>query len=201
MRNHSAIFLIGSLFFASPVVAQDSADHTAIVNQAIANCEGCHGKGGDSSQATVPRLNGQQAAYIAARLTSFRDVTRQTPHATDMMWGVSTSVSDEIIASIAQYFSSQSPTSSQPSGKLSAEGQTLFLQGTDSTIPACASCHGTQGEGSGLVPRLAGQHVDYLSQQLDAFEITARVHDLMNHRTWPMTEDQITAVSAYLGRP
>jgi cytochrome c553 len=50
-------------------------------------CQSCHGPGGNSPSASVLRLNGQQAAYIVARLHDFLDPTKEDPHATKTMWG------------------------------------------------------------------------------------------------------------------
>lgn len=40
------------------------------------------------------------------------------------------------------------------------------------TPPACAACHGANGEGTGQFPRLAGQHADYVAKQLRVFART-----------------------------
>jgi len=45
----------------------------------IASCEACHGQGGNSQKSDVPRLNGQESAYLVTRLREFLDPTRGTP--------------------------------------------------------------------------------------------------------------------------
>ena len=49
------------------------------------------------------------------------------------------------------------------------------------------------------MPRLAGQHAEYLELQLQAFAMAARIGDPMNHHVWVMTPDQMRAVAAFLG--
>lgn len=43
----------------------------------ISKCEGCHG----GSNASAPPLEAQASPYLAARIRSFGDLTRQNPHA------------------------------------------------------------------------------------------------------------------------
>jgi cytochrome c553 len=66
----------------------------------------------------------------------------------------------------------------------------------------CAACHGEYGQGGkrGEYPRIAGQHVKYLEQQLKAFRARQRVNIPM----FPYTQERelgdkdITDVAAYL---
>ena len=48
------------------------------------------------------------------------------------------------------------------------------------------------------MPRIAGQHGEYLTGQLQAFMLGVRVGTPMNKHAWAMTSDQITELSAYL---
>jgi len=163
-----------------------------------AGCEACHGPGGDSGKAEVPRLNGQTGEYIQARLRAFLDPTRNTPHADQMMWENATKISDSDAAALAAYFARQSPSQPNGSGPLAAAGGKIFTQGAGPDIPACATCHGQNGQGMGATPRLAGQHGEYLLGQLQAFMLTARVGTSMNHHTWSMTTQQMQQLAAYL---
>jgi cytochrome c553 len=74
----------------------------------------------------------------------------------------------------------------------------IYREGSQPDIPACGTCHGREAEGLGTTPRLAGQHEQYLADQLNAFMLTARVGSPMNHHAWDMTQDQMRAVAAYL---
>ena len=40
----------------------------------IASCEACHGAGGDSRSAEIPRLNGQRINYMMGRLDTLGDL-------------------------------------------------------------------------------------------------------------------------------
>jgi len=191
-----AFLSCGSLASLStrPVFAQ-----TAPPAQLVQSCEACHGKGGGGSpEQDVPRLNGQQKGYLLMRLREFLDPTRGTPHANRMMWPNAARISDDQAAALADYFSRQPATPAGGFGPLAQKGAEIFQHGDKPDIPACSACHGQNGEGAGDAPRLAGQKEGYLTGQLQALSMTARVADPMNHHAWDMSMDQIKAVSAYL---
>ena len=164
-------------------------------------CVTCHGQNGDSADRTIPRLNGQQELYLADRLRSFRNPTRQTPNAIHFMWSVSSSLSNRVAQEMAKYLADQAPAPAPPiSSALAEQGRKIFdLQGQSGTL-ACQSCHGPQGEGRLGVPRLAGQHGQYLRRQMEGFSIMARLSGAMNPHTRMLEPDQIKALVAYLAK-
>jgi cytochrome c553 len=192
-RRITCLLALGAFLLTAPAMAQSNLSPGLVLS-----CEACHGKYGDSQRPDVPRLNGQSRDYLLIRMREFRDPTRNTPHATLMMWQNSTSVTDTQAAALADYFSSQAPTSRGGFGPDAARGNELFHHGAGPDTAACATCHGQDGEGLGSAPRVAGQHETYLNRQLEAFQLTARVGDPMNHHTWAMSAEEIRAVAAYL---
>ena len=188
----------GCLAATEPQASERSDTQGAALSNVIAKCDGCHGPRGDSTSTATPRLNGQQAGYIAARLRSLRDPTRQTPHATHAMFSTSSNVGDETIDALAKHYAGQAPTPAQGRGPLAAEGRKLYANGGGERIPACQSCHGAAGQGTETAPRLAGQHADYLTDQMDAFVVMNRVNDPMQTHPWFITNRQIKALVSYL---
>jgi cytochrome c553 len=137
--------------------------------QLIESCEKCHGAGGDSQASSTPRLNGQQAEYILDRLKKFSNPAPGSPHANVEMLSALRTASNADKGSIAQYFAIQPPPNPNP-GPRAAEGKRIFENGLPAeNIIACNLCHGADGEGHGLAPRLSGQHADYLKTQLLSF--------------------------------
>jgi len=199
MQRTLIVLFAGGAMFAAPCVAAAPGGDVS-ETATIAKCEGCHGPGGNSTSRSVPRLNGQNAAYIASRLKAFLDPASQTPGATHAMWDISNQIRPEEIDKIAQYFSGQTPTAAGETGKTTVAGRRIYMDGVGTAIPACRSCHGAQGQGSGVTPRLAGQHADYLSFQLQSFNLRTRYHSGMANNTKAMSLDQIEAVSKFLGR-
>ena len=199
------IFAVSVTIFASMAttlaIAEESssAPAEAVISKATSVCQNCHGPQGDSVSATFPRLNGQQADYIAAQLKSFRSQSRSDPHARAYMWGMASQLDDGMIDGLAKYFAAQKPTPPQSGGALAADGKTIYMNGADAqNIPACQACHGERGEGNSVIPRLAGQHGYYLKSQLEAFRSTLRDNDVMHANTKDMTNSQIEALVSYL---
>jgi len=199
-------FLNATRLALLPIIASGTLVTFAIAEQhgtlapppeVVANCQNCHGANGDSATGDVPRLNGQQFLYLEARLKDFRDPTREVPHATSNMWRVMLNIRDDSIPPIATYYSAQLPTPSKSSSPLASEGKRIFVMGAPG-IPSCQSCHGAGGEGRGAVPRLAGQHAQYLKNQLAALSLAMRESDVMHPILNPMSEKQMDAIVAYL---
>ena len=91
------------------------------------------------------------------------------------MWGLSHNLTDKQIQELAAHFAAQKLERSPIEGKPErvAAGKSIFTDGLPTqSIPACSSCHGPDGMGNAAFPRIAGQHVDYLSKQLKVFQRT-----------------------------
>jgi cytochrome c553 len=176
-----------------------AGDDQAAASTVTKVCQNCHGPNGNSVSATFPRLNGQQADYIASQLKNFRDHSRNDPHAMAYMWGMASQLSDTNINGLAKYLASQRPTLAQTGGDLASEGKKIYMNGVAAhNVPACAACHGNNGEGNSVMPRLAGQHAEYLKSQLENFRSLVRVNDIMHANSKDMTDSEIEAVVSYL---
>jgi cytochrome c553 len=177
-------------------LSQSGAAQTAMSIRA-SQCSSCHGQTGDSPTASVPRLNGQSAAYLYARLHSLRYPVRESPRAIHAMGDIAPALRTDVIAALANFYAGQKPPEWAPPPD-AKEGMRLYRQG-GKDIPACQSCHGVRSQGFGEAPRLAGQHAEYLELQLQSFTMAARVADPMNHHVWLMTPEQASALAHYLG--
>ena len=78
-------------------------------------------------------------------------------------------------------------------------GARIATQGTPGGTVACATCHGQNGGGDegAAFPRLAGLNEGYLARQLRAFRDGGRDHPIMSPMAKPLTDAEVTAVSAY----
>ena len=161
-------------------------------------CHLCHGEEGEASSAVYPRLAGQNRTYLVKQLRNFRDGKRKSDTMNEMAAGLK----DEEIEALAEYFSSKPALSHRVRDKLfAAVGEYLFKKGNKySGIPACKSCHGENGEGNEQLPRLAGQHKRYVSDQLQAFGERARTNDnaIMHTVASKLTEMEREAVALYV---
>jgi cytochrome c553 len=162
-------------------------------------CQNCHGQTGDSVSPIYPRLNGQQADYLAAQLKAFRGRGRDDTHARGYMWVVARTLDDKTIAELGAYYASQKPTQSQTGGALSAEGEKIFLNGDLARgVVACQQCHGKSGDGNGIFPRIAGQHAAYFRMVMGAFRSGLRRNDVMGPVAQKLSDREIEALASYL---
>ncbi len=173
----------------------------SVVQGTVHVCSSCHGFGGRSISPTFPRLAGQQHDYLVNQLQAFRDHTRADPHAHTYMWGMAAKLSDATIDGIATYYSSQTPVAGSPGDPaLMAAGKKIFDDGiAERDVPACSSCHGEKGEGADNIPRLAGQHVQYIEEQLTNFASMARSNDIMHENSKNLSPEEIRQVAAFFG--
>lgn len=166
---------------------------------AAAKCAICHGVKGEGTSMAFPRLAGQRAEYIEAQLRAFRTRTRADPFAQAYMWSVASQIGEEDIKTLARYYENLKPSGEDPA--LINEGRQIYENGiAEEKVFACVSCHGTQAEGKGKIPRLAGQHAPYLVKQMLYFQSTRRggdVHVMHAAIGESMTMQQMEALAAY----
>jgi cytochrome c553 len=185
-----------------PCLAQtspDAATTQAARTLATSECEGCHGAEGRSADPAVPTIAGQQQSYIEVRLKVFRARSRRDSGAHEYMCGISSAwlMNDQIITGLASYFSSQAPAPGQPSDPaVMATGKQLYEKG--SPEPACAGCHGVNAEGLSVVPRLAGQHAQYLVRQMQMLKASLRGSRLMHGVVQNLNDNEMAAMATYL---
>ena len=194
-------FAIGlSLLVSLPVLAIGDAD--AGQNKA-AVCAACHGVDGNSIVPNWPKIAGQHASYLQRQLALIKGGDRPVPE----MSGIVISLSDQDMADIAAYYSSQTTSAGLTDEALRANGELLYRGGNAETdIPACMSCHGPAGEGNPLAgyPSLAGQHAVYSEKMLTGFragtiwgadDSSSQIMTDVAHR---LTDDEIKAVASYI---
>lgn len=198
-----ALATLALLTLATPhaQAAPDATTRQAAVKLAENLCATCHGAQGRGDNPRIPRLAGQQRAYLDVQLKAFRSQSRNDPAAHEYMWGVAATLSDDIVAALAEYFSAQAPVASSPptDAKLAAAGKLLFEQGSpDRGAPPCTGCHGMNAEGMAVFPRLAGQHSEYLYIQLKLIQNKLRESPVMHGLIKQLRADEISAVVTYL---
>jgi cytochrome c553 len=80
-----------------------------------------------------------------------------------------------------------------------ARGKAIFDRGDPSRgIVACSNCHGADGKGSGPIPRLAGQHADYVLKQLLVIQNALRSVPAMHGIVQSLKPDEMKAVATYV---
>jgi cytochrome c553 len=136
-------------------------------------CSLCHGLTGESVSPRFPKLAGQQNAYLQLQLTDFKNHGRSAQTDSRYMGGLS-HLSKTQIAELADYFASQRAMLAD-TGTPDARGEVIFHKGLpERGVPPCSACHGTDGGGNGVIPRVAGQHASYMSHQIMVLQQTGQ---------------------------
>lgn len=166
-----------------------------------ASCAACHNTDGNSMVATFPKLAGQHASYTAKQLADFKSGERQDP----TMNGMAAPLSEQDMADLGAYFSSQTPAIGTPADEeKAARGKTLYQAGdSQKGISACMACHGPSGAGNpgAQFPSLQGQHSTYTVKALKDFRSGVRVTDpqkMMQDIAAKMSDSDIEAVAEYI---
>lgn len=126
-------------------------------------CAACHGvDGGGTLDGQVPRIAGQHASVLLKQLVDFRHARRWDPrmeHFADRHHLADA----QAIADVAAYVSRLDRE--RPRGEGNGE---LLGHGAATYGRLCMKCHGPAGEGEArsAVPRIAGQHFEYLRRQI-----------------------------------
>jgi len=184
LKYSVAISLISAFLWTSTILA---ADKMAGELQA-ANCIGCHGSighGGHANHTPAPNLYAQQPSYLINQLNAFKTGTRNNP----IMKAMASNLSDEDIKNLAAYFSSTPTIKTETNVALAKIGQTKASM--------CLGCHGSNAEGNGQYPRLAGQRADYLANQLANFKAGVRKNGQMQAIASNLSEEDMQALAAY----
>jgi cytochrome c553 len=130
----------------------------------------------------------------------YEDAPRNEPRAWDFMKGVARDLDEPTIQALSDYFSKQpAPAGRVAEGGDAAKGKALYLDGdADRGLIACQSCHGPDGKGQGPIPRLAGQHADYVKIQLKYIQSGVRNVEQMQALITNLTEADFANLAAYV---
>jgi cytochrome c553 len=171
----------------------------------IEYCKTCHGIAGQGylGYYAMPRLAGQQEAYLENQLRAFIERRRTNP----VMFNVAHALSPSMVDSLAAHFNRLHPP---PFGggprNLVGRGKTIYEEGIpDSNVPACSACHGPDAKGRDEIPRLAGQLYPYTVKALRNWarergqgSASPDVSAVMAPTAHNMSQAEIAAVAAYV---
>ena len=194
LRRHLLALLAAAAFLP----AAQAADLTRAVEIVEGKCFICHGADGESSSPVFPRLAGQHASYVARQLSDYKSGKRKN----DTMQAMASDLTADEMRLLGMYFESKatrSHTVADP--ELAQVGRFVYQRGNPfSGVAACADCHGAAGHGTEKLPRLGGQHAQYVENQLKAFSKRERTNDnaVMHTIASKLTELELKAVASYI---
>ena len=183
--------LAGAVLALLWVVSARAADIEAGKRKARA-CMACHGQTGDSASPETPPIAGQQSQYLFLQLVQFREERRASPQMTSVV----AKMSDKDFEDLAAYFSAQKPAAAHVATdpKKVAAGRLI------SEKEHCESCHMPGFVGQKHIPRLVGQHFEYILKQLRGFKDQTRadIDGSMTSAAQPLSQQDIENVAHYI---
>jgi cytochrome c553 len=132
-------------------------------------CAACHGANGRTDVPLTPVLAGQPSLYAITQLFLFREGRRSN----EAMTAVAKTLTDDDLRGFSEFIgtlpSVPAPPLAAPADPIRmAKGRALAEQ------HKCVFCHGADLGGGQQVPRIAGQHEDYLRASLRGFHSGSR---------------------------
>ncbi len=172
------------VLFAPTMVAHAEGD--AARGKTLAyTCQGCHGipnYKNASPTYSVPKLGGQQSAYLVAALKEYASGDRAHP----TMHAHAASNSEQDRADMAAFFAGKGPRKTPVVGTAPA------------AAAVCTACHGADGQPVGPeYPNLAGQHADYLVQALRDYKSGKRKNAIMSGIVGALADKDIESIAAF----
>lgn len=189
--------LLGTMGLSLSASAQDAKAG----EKKAAMCIGCHGipdyKASFPEIYRVPKIAGQNAKYIISALTQYKKGDRKHP----TMRGIAASLSDQDIADLAAFYSTEAHSEPAPAAiadAMPADVAELLKKGN------CASCHGANFTTpiDPSYPKLAGQHGDYLYIALREYQteknpLVGRNNAIMMGMARPFTPAEAKVLAGY----
>ena len=131
--------------------------------QLFRQCAACHGPdAGGTKDGNAPRIAGQHVAVLVKQLVDYRHNRRWDPHM-EHYAGKDLLADPQSLKDVAAYIHRLEPAAppARGGGELASHGANVYGR-------LCESCHGESGLGNRqkIVPRIAGQHYDYLMRQI-----------------------------------
>jgi len=134
-----------------------------------APCAACHGADGNSASGQFPVLAGQTARYLYLQLKDFKEGRRSEPAMAPFV----AKLAAQDMLDLAEYFAAQKPK--PVAWRADAARVTRGRKKAEEVL--CTMCHLGGFAGQNEIPRVAGQHPEYVIKQLKAFKARTRTND------------------------
>jgi cytochrome c553 len=143
-------------------------------------CVGCHGIIGYQASFPeihkVPMIAGQSATYIVSALTAYKGGDRKHP----TMRAIADTLTEQDMADLAAYYSQLGVKEGDapPAALAKATPDNIQALVSRDKDNSCTKCHGANFNtpNDGTVPKLAGQHADYLFVALKSYRVKNNPH-------------------------
>lgn len=164
----------------------------AKLEEQVPLCAACHGENGVPAQPNIPIIWGQNEGYLYLQL---RDMKRGSRVVEQMAPFLEALERDDMLA-LAAYFSKKPwPALQQPRAPDTLARQAMTASGSI----GCRGCHLANYQGTGSIPRLAGQQREYLDKTSIDFRTRQRANNPgMSDLMRVASEADLHALAQYL---
>lgn len=216
--RRSAVLVLATLLPAAAAASSPEApagyeydpENAQDIMELCAGCHGEHGQGGGGGE--YPRLAGLPVEYLHDQMMAYRTGVR--PGIAMVPYAAENELTAADLLDITTYLAEIELPARMPVIDQSLDSYEKLLiaakvfnvprvegdvdAGREIYADACADCHGDAGAGDGDVPRLAGQHTQYLRQQIENFRSGIRPNEDMAGILDELTGEDVAALLAYL---
>jgi cytochrome c553 len=188
MRSAFAVLAL----VCSAALAQGGNPERAVKTVEI--CSACHGKDGNAVLPLTPSLASQPETFLVSQMILFREGLRVVP----IMAASFAKTTEQDLLDLAAYFNKQTlrPSPGARDAALYEKGEALSKRGS------CGGCHLPDYRGRDQIPRLAGQHEDYLGATMIAYRDSRRsgTDTTMTGILYGISNDEIKALAHYFAQ-
>lgn len=181
-----------AVFFAAALAVPAAVAGVEEGRQKAQACVACHGPDGNSQVPAIPSIAGQPRQFIEMSLIMFREGRRIN----EAMKPLVDKLSNADVRDLAQYFAAQKMTAPATTADpgVAARGRAITEKNN------CVQCHSATLTGQQHIPRIAGQHKDYLLEQLKGFKAGTRADfdGTMTSAAQALAADELLLVADYL---
>jgi len=155
-------------------------------------CGTCHGPDGNSKDPQFPILAGQTWRYIYIELKDFKEGRRSDP----VMSPLAATLSRDDMIALGNFFAAQKAAPI----KFKADSAKVEAGRKTSDVELCPMCHLGGFVGQNEIPKVAGQHPEYIRKQLQDFRAKRRTNDAGNMTSvaGTLSDDDIENLSHYI---
>ena len=156
------------------------------------SCAGCHGMDGRGVKDDIPNLAAQIESYLLKAAQTYNHGKRAGSSNDAMEFAKE--LKPEQLRNVLGYYASLPPLSNP--GKMGAS-YSYYDRGGELSKP-CARCHGTDGNPTEAgLPRLAGQHPQYIVKATKAYRDGTRTMPTMHEKLTGLSQADIGNIAMY----
>jgi len=202
----TTMFALGVACVTLSAQAQKVTGNADNGGKKIAMCVGCHGIIGYQASFPeihkVPKIAGQSATYITAALNAYKGGDRKHP----TMRAIADSLTEQDIADLSAYYAQlgMQEGDAPPAAAARAPSETVQALIARDKDNNCTKCHGANFNtpNDGTVPKLAGQHADYLLVALKSYKtqhpISGRSNAIMSAQAKNFSPAEMKQLASYI---